>query len=223
MLSPGSGHFKSELAWVLNLRPTVKIRPIVILLVLAVYTHPVQTNAAICRHYFVRPKIELNDRRRAELEAAHREFMAHSEQDQMVGKIGHQVYRTRVRLGGGNDGVVYLESVKGGRQVVIKAFHKPEHIHSHLELLDQLEVSGDVRTLRVLEVDEGQGLVVFEYVRGLPLDELIYYSSEWGISASLVSDLRDRVKEIRSRDRRIIEQNLLLDLDTGDLVLIDSH
>jgi hypothetical protein len=128
-------------------------------------------------------------------------------------------------LGAGFEGTVYLVDGPTGRMAV-KVFKGRTDISEHYKDLQSYS-EGGVPTPKVWEVDPIRKTARLEYVEGIKLSSLLdeENAAEWGLTASEVKEFQRRLEKFRADHQSVLPyvlpNNILVDVNTGELVLID--
>ncbi len=138
-------------------------------------------------------------------------------------KVNEGEYTVVAYLGDGYEGTVYLADGPLGRKVV-KQFKGTTNILAHVNALNRLAEAG-VRTPRVWEVDERNQRVLLDYVEGLAVAKVRSRGPQFGLTAAEMARFEARLAEFKRRVEphwpRYVEQNVLLDFNSGEFVVID--
>jgi hypothetical protein len=123
--------------------------------------------------------------------------------------------------GGGGDGVVK----DGNQQKILKRFWNKDRMDSHFIGLTRARAAG-VPALRMLERDDSTLTVEMEPIIGIPVNELIGYKNELGLSIEQTRFIEHAYRtqfENSFKGFKAEEQNVLLDIRTGRFYLFDPH
>lgn len=134
-------------------------------------------------------------------------------------RVGNKSYRVIRELGTGADGVVF-EVADGETRKVVKKYWSEGFEKGNLAKFPVLEKAG-FRVPQVYEVDKTKRTVLMEFVRGVPCDFLQN-------SKTLAEEERQQAAsdyssfwKVAGKFAELEPQNVLVEVDTGQFVIID--
>lgn len=134
------------------------------------------------------------------------------------------------RLGGGAQAEIFLVN-EGKQQRALKLFPTSEN-HVQHELAELKSAGNGMRVLKDYGIVTGLRFpnrfqpyngIVFEYVRGLPLDSFLLRTELPGLDPKVRDVIRKQLEPLRSGIEKVGYKNVLFDLDRGEPVVIDPH
>lgn len=121
-------------------------------------------------------------------------------------------------LGDGNEGDVYRVEDKSGRRFILKDFRSEGWTFAVI-IAEYLNMSRK-GLYKVLGFDPFRKVILFNDIRGIPLDRLGFFMRLAGVDESLIKSLEKRGKLLIDDN---LEMNFIFDIDSLEFVEIDPH
>lgn len=153
-------------------------------------------------------------------------------------KVGSTIHFKKNRykiisiLGSGSEGVMYLVE-QGGKRFTIKEIHK-DHIYKTMLFavtpinLKLFQKEG-YKIVKIIDSDPQNFLFLMDYIEGVPLRALLEQGEWFGFTKAemkLFNEVWDKYEKIDKNKHgrvKIHKRNAIIEIDTGQLIIIDPH
>jgi hypothetical protein len=140
-------------------------------------------------------------------------------------KIDGITYTAYDTLGTGGEGTVYSARDGTGNRFAVKVFRQKSSMESALRGFHILQKQG-VDTAQVVKVDMSANVVLFKFVDGMPIIDILDAARTNPTLKPLAEKLRPLAEELENRvkkDPRVLPHggNVVYEIPTGRLVVID--
>lgn len=132
-----------------------------------------------------------------------------------------KTYKIIAWLGFGGEGAVYLVHSAVGLQVV-KMFYKAENAAKQIDGLKRIESP----TAKVIASDLEEGILIFDYLEGIPVTEIKHRFRELGISERDAGEIVRRFESLQLKagtGKSADEKNVIYSFKTNSFSTIDSQ
>lgn len=184
------------------------------------------------RFFNKRIQIQLTEQEKLDLEYARKMFLLADKRPDSTGprerkmpggefSIGGEIYTVTNLLGEGREGIVYEVQNSRAQNLIIKKFFSKRNARMFTLLTKEVSSRG-FRVVTPKMMGKESVFLQFDYFRGVPLNYLFIKGEQWGLPQKLLSDVKVKFASIpRSSSYGRESFNFVLDIDTGDIVLVD--